>query len=194
MPFQMVCESSRGGGGWWRVCVCLKGFIGDEERKGSFEEVTDDSRKTGQRKFTRQWCRAAERNFSLARAAARGSEGAFVFHHSSSAEELPDAAEKERVAEEFHSLQPTSLSPLFPAPPLNIFSFGSDHGEGAGAPGRGAHREPGRGGEAFVREATVRRRLVQHRWRRQQRSLVPRALQPAQVGLSLGKHEMIDTD
>lgn len=54
------------------VCVCVslcvyvsEGFrIGDVDRKGSFEEVTDEVQGTGQRKFTRCWCGAAERNFS----------------------------------------------------------------------------------------------------------------------------------
>lgn len=68
----------------------------------------------------------------------------------------------------------------------SIISFGINDGKGAGASWRGAHREPGRGGEAFVREATVHRRLVWDRWRRQQRRprrLISPAVQPAQVGL-----------
>lgn len=41
-----------------------EGFqIVDAERKGSFKEVTDEEG-SGQRKFARWWCRAAERNFS----------------------------------------------------------------------------------------------------------------------------------
>ncbi len=65
-----------------------EGFrIGDAERKGSFEEVTDETQGTGQRKFTRRWYRAAERNFSPSSASGtvdrhgriqRRREGAFV--------------------------------------------------------------------------------------------------------------------
>lgn len=86
---------------------------------------------------------------------------------------------------------PTTNPPFPSFPPRLLFwkpivSFGINDGEGAGASRRGAHREPGRGGEAFVREATVHRRLVWDRWRRQQRRprrLLTPALQPAQVGL-----------
>lgn len=71
------------------MCVCLNGLgLGTQKRKGSFEEVTDEARGTGQRKFARWWYRAAERNFSpsrLERQRHRGSgrtnpaaEGAFV--------------------------------------------------------------------------------------------------------------------
>lgn len=41
-------------------CVSEGFLVGDAERKGSFEEVTDDTPGTGQRKFVRAcpWCTA----------------------------------------------------------------------------------------------------------------------------------------
>lgn len=41
------------------MCVSEGIRIGDAERKGSFEEVTDEAPGTGQRKFARWWYRAA---------------------------------------------------------------------------------------------------------------------------------------
>lgn len=105
---------------------------------------------------------------------------------------------KERVAEKFHSLQPTPLSLClsrsFPSASCFIFFPGISDGEGAGASGRGAHGESGRGGEAFTREATIRRRIVWERRKRQQqreqpRSFLPSALQSAQVGCGMTEEE-----
>lgn len=45
------------------MCVSEGFWIGDAERRGSFEEVTDEAQRTGQRKFGRWWYRAAEPNF-----------------------------------------------------------------------------------------------------------------------------------
>lgn len=86
--------------------------------------------------------------------------------------------------------QPNPAS--FSSPRLLSFS-GIRDGEGAGAPRSGAHGKPGRCGEAFIREATVRwcrQRIVWNRWKRQQqrpRRRLSSALQPAQVGSGKGK-------
>lgn len=49
---------------WVGVPGCAEGFrlVGTEE-KGSFKEVTDEARGTGQRKFARCWYGAADQTF-----------------------------------------------------------------------------------------------------------------------------------
>lgn len=72
MPIHPLSPAAARAGVTRLLCVCvsvcevyLKGFGLEMKReKGSFEEVTDGFQGTGQRKFARCWCRAAEPNFS----------------------------------------------------------------------------------------------------------------------------------
>ncbi|XP_069560534.1 ankyrin repeat and SAM domain-containing protein 1A isoform X9 [Brachyistius frenatus] len=121
------------------VCVCVsEGFrIGDAERKGSFEEVTDDAQGTGQRKFARCWCRAAEPNFPpppplhpCAPAApwtgTDGSSGGGSFCLVALRSNLrlgERGSQRNFIPTTNPLLPPLSLLLLFPAPPLDFFFF-----------------------------------------------------------------------
>lgn len=111
------------------MCVSEAFWIGGTERKGSFEEVTDEAQATGQRKFAWWWYRATERNFSPLSTSGtvdRGrtdpaAVGAFVSSPHEQYWGITWGREKTGVAVEFHSRNQAPLFLLFPAPPPVFF-------------------------------------------------------------------------
>lgn len=164
----------------WGCRGCAEGFrlVGTEE-KGSFEEVTDGARGTGQRKFARCWNRAADQTFPPAAPwiGINGciGGGSFCFLSKRAAivgnNLLSLGLKKKGVGGDHRGISSGSQAPLFPSFP-RVFSeiLGIRNGKGAGTSRSGAHGKPGRGGEASVWEAPVcghGQRVFWDRWKRQ---------------------------